>query len=177
MFPGHETGLLLNQMACFLVSALQAFSCCQTRHKMASSPIRANGFTWPIVLIPFPGREPGCARNGLWIVAGGKGSGQVKAFASELLLKLHLQSNPEALCLVRATLERATELLHFQASDSRAIVRSVDEALANVLRHAYKGKRDLPIEISCWKLHDAPRYRTALPPRHRNPSRRLRCRS
>ncbi len=86
----------------------------------------------------------------------GKGSRSVKASASELLLKLHLQSNPEALCLVRATLERATELLHFQADDSRAIVRSVDEALANVLRHAYKGKRDLPIEISCWKLHDEP---------------------
>ena len=72
--------------------------------------------------------------------------------ASELLLKLHLQSNPEALCLVRATLERATELLHFQAPDSRAIVRSVDEALANVLRHAYQSQGNLPIEITCSKL-------------------------
>ena len=81
-----------------------------------------------------------------------KGSRSGKALGSELLLKLQLQSNPEFLCLVRATLERATELLHFPDEESRAIVRSVDEALANVLRHAYKGKRDLPIEISCWKL-------------------------
>ena len=75
--------------------------------------------------------------------------------ASELLLKLHLPSNPESLCLVRAALERATELLHFSAADSRAIVRSVDEALANVLRHAYESKRNLPIDVSCWKLHEA----------------------
>ncbi len=85
--------------------------------------------------------------------SGEKGSRSDKADSSELLLRLHLQSNPAALCLVRATLERATELLHFQPQDSRAIVRSVDEALTNVMRHSYKGEKDLPIEITCWKLH------------------------
>jgi serine/threonine-protein kinase RsbW len=80
----------------------------------------------------------------------GTRSGQVDE--SELLITLHLQSNPEALCLVRATLERATELLHFQPEDSRAIVRSVDEALANVMRHSYNGEKGLPIDITCWKL-------------------------
>ena len=63
-----------------------------------------------------------------------------------------MHSNPDALCLVRATLERATELLHFHETQTRAIVRSVDEALANVIRHAYKGKSGLPIEITCKKL-------------------------
>ena len=67
-------------------------------------------------------------------------------------MRLQLSSNPEALCLVRATLERATELLHFQESQSRAIVRSVDEALANVIRHAYQGKSGLPIEVTCKRL-------------------------
>lgn len=84
----------------------------------------------------------------------GKGTRSGKSPASELLLELHLLSNPEALCLVRATLERATELLHFQPQDIRAIVRSVDEALANVVRHSYQGKKDLPIQVSCWKLQD-----------------------
>lgn len=84
-----------------------------------------------------------------------EGTTSDNATGSELLLKLQLPSNPEALCLVRATLERATELLHFAAEESRAIVRSVDEALANVMRHAYEGKKGLPIEISCWKLYDA----------------------
>jgi anti-anti-sigma factor len=63
-----------------------------------------------------------------------------------------MSSNPEMLCLVRATLERATELLHFHETQSRAIVRSVDEALANVIRHAYQGKNGLPIEITCRRL-------------------------
>jgi anti-sigma regulatory factor (Ser/Thr protein kinase) len=79
----------------------------------------------------------------------GRGKAQPK---SEMLLKLQLQSNPEALCLVRATIERAAEVMHFQDADTRAIVRSVDEALANVMRHAYGGRPGLPIEMSCHKL-------------------------
>ena len=79
----------------------------------------------------------------------GRGKAQPK---SEMLLKLELQSNPEALCLVRATIERAAEVLHFQDAEARAIVRSVDEALANVMRHAYRGRPGLPIEMACHKL-------------------------
>ena len=69
----------------------------------------------------------------------------------EMLLKLALQSNPEALCLVRATVERAAEVLHFPEVDARAIVRSVDEALANVVRHAYGGRPGFPVEMTCHK--------------------------
>ena len=82
--------------------------------------------------------------------AQGIASGEVPG--TDLLVKLQMPSNPEALCLVRATLERATELLHFQESQSRAIVRSVDEALANVIRHAYQGKSGLPIEVTCRRV-------------------------
>ena len=71
---------------------------------------------------------------------------------SELLLKLELRSNPECLSLVRAAIERATESLHFQPAESRAVVRSVDEALANVMRHAYGGKPGQPIEVTCNRL-------------------------
>jgi serine/threonine-protein kinase RsbW len=74
---------------------------------------------------------------------------------SELFMTLYLPSNPESLCLVRATLERATEVLAFSEADSRAIVRSVDEALANVIRHAYRGRGGLPIEVSCSRLLEA----------------------
>jgi anti-sigma regulatory factor (Ser/Thr protein kinase) len=73
-------------------------------------------------------------------------------YHSELLLRLELESNPEALSLVRATLERAAESMHFPEADLRAIVRSVDEAVANVIRHAYKGCSGLPITLSCHKL-------------------------
>jgi anti-sigma regulatory factor (Ser/Thr protein kinase) len=81
-----------------------------------------------------------------------QGAESQKTVGSELLLRMQLESSPDALCLVRAAVERATELLHFPASDSRAIVRSVDEALANVIRHAYAGRSGLPIEITCRRL-------------------------
>jgi serine/threonine-protein kinase RsbW len=73
-----------------------------------------------------------------------------------LLLRLSLESNPEALCLVRAALERATEILHFSEPESRGIVRSVDEALANVIRHAYEGRGGQPIEVTCRRLTRRP---------------------
>lgn len=81
-----------------------------------------------------------------------KRSGKGSQPRAELLLRLQLESNPDALCLVRATLQRATEVMHFPDSDSRAIVRSVDEALANVIRHAYQGRGGLPIEVTCRRL-------------------------
>ena len=84
----------------------------------------------------------------------GRGKAQPK---SEMLVKLELQSNPESLCLVRATIERAAEVLHFRDAETRAIVRSVDEALANVIRHAYGGRAGHPIEMSCRKLQPGPR--------------------
>ena len=90
-------------------------------------------------------------RGGRVTKNGSKGRGKAQP-KSEMLLKLELQSNPEALCLVRATIERAAEVMHFQDAEARAIVRSVDEALANVLRHAYGGRPGLPIEMICRKL-------------------------
>jgi serine/threonine-protein kinase RsbW len=71
---------------------------------------------------------------------------------SEVLLQLHLGSNPEALCLVRATLQRAAEVLQFREKETRAIVRAVDEALANVIRHAYGGQKGKPIVVSCSRV-------------------------
>ena len=86
----------------------------------------------------------------------GKTSGHANSRTRrELFLKLGLRSNPEALCLVRAALERATEIMRFPEPDSRAIVRSVDEALANVIRHAYKGRAGLPIEVTFSRLWNA----------------------
>jgi serine/threonine-protein kinase RsbW len=79
----------------------------------------------------------------------------------ELLLRLQLESNPEALGLVRAVLERATELSDCQESASRAVVRSVDEALANVIRHAYQEQPGLPIEVTFRRLFAGPGKRKA----------------
>ena len=51
--------------------------------------------------------------------------------------------------MVRAALQRAAEILNFREPESRAIVRSVDEALTNVIRHAYGGEKGKPIEVRC----------------------------
>lgn len=75
---------------------------------------------------------------------------------AELMVRLHLESNPESLCLVRSALDRASEVIHFPEPERRAIVRSVDEALANVIRHAYKGRGGLPIEVTCRRLFAGP---------------------
>jgi serine/threonine-protein kinase RsbW len=65
----------------------------------------------------------------------------------ELLLKLELRSNPEMLCGVRSALGELLVSLGFPDSECRAVILAVDEALANVIRHAYKEKPDQPIEL------------------------------
>ena len=64
-----------------------------------------------------------------------------------LLLKMELRSNPETLCVVRGALAQLTESLGFSESECRAVVLGVDEALTNIIRHAYAGQTDQPIEI------------------------------
>lgn len=83
----------------------------------------------------------------------GKGRAASRQLRADLLLKLEMTSNPEALCLVRATLERAAQTLNFDSAERRAIVRSVDEALANVMRHAYEGKSGMPIVVTFRRLY------------------------
>jgi anti-sigma regulatory factor (Ser/Thr protein kinase) len=67
---------------------------------------------------------------------------------SDRLLAMRFRSNPELLCIVRAALGQMTETLGFSSEAGRAVVLAVDEALANVIRHAYEGRADGPIAIS-----------------------------
>lgn len=64
-----------------------------------------------------------------------------------LLLKMELPSDPNLLCAVRGAVERLTETFGFSAPECRAVTRAVDEALTNIIRHAYSGRRDRPIEM------------------------------
>jgi serine/threonine-protein kinase RsbW len=64
-----------------------------------------------------------------------------------MLLKLELRSNPEMLCVVRGALGQFTEKLGFPEAECRAVVLAVDEALTNIIRHAYCGCPDRPIEL------------------------------
>lgn len=70
-----------------------------------------------------------------------------------LLLRLELQSDPGLLCAVRGAVERLTESFGFSAPECRAVTRAVDEALTNIIRHAYCGRPDRPIELSIRSIH------------------------
>jgi anti-sigma regulatory factor (Ser/Thr protein kinase) len=68
------------------------------------------------------------------------------------LLKLELRSHPTLLCVIRGALGPLMEMLGFSAEHSRAIIRSVDEAVSNIMRHSYHGRLDQPIEVYCNRL-------------------------
>jgi anti-sigma regulatory factor (Ser/Thr protein kinase) len=65
-----------------------------------------------------------------------------------LLLRMELRSNPGVLCAVRGALGKLTEALGLPDAECRAVVLAVDEALTNIIRHAYQGKSDKPIEAT-----------------------------
>ena len=77
------------------------------------------------------------------------------AFAEGVLLQLALPSDSSLLCVVRATVARLAALLKFSDADCRSVTRAVDEAMTNILRHSYKGRRDQPIVIQFRQLRQA----------------------
>lgn len=72
-----------------------------------------------------------------------------------MLLKLELQSNPELLCAVRGAVERLTEKMGFPEPECRSVTRAVDEAMTNIIRHAYGNQPDQPIELTCFRAKRA----------------------
>ena len=64
-----------------------------------------------------------------------------------LLLRMELRSNPETLCAVRGAVAQLTERLGFSEPECRAVVLGVDEAMTNIIRHAYAGHPGRPIEV------------------------------
>ena len=65
-----------------------------------------------------------------------------------LLLRMELRSDPAMLGVVRGALTGLAERLGFPDPECRAVVRAIDEALTNIIRHTYHGRTDRPIEAS-----------------------------
>jgi len=57
------------------------------------------------------------------------------------------------LCVVRNALGELAAKLGFSEADCRAVVLAVDEALTNIIRHAYLGDSERPIEVSFRRIH------------------------
>lgn len=81
----------------------------------------------------------------------------------DLLLRLELGSNPEVLCVVRSAVEQLAAAIGFSAAQCREVTRAVDEAVANIIRHAYRGRPNRPIAITCYRA------------RHSNQAKRRDC--
>ena len=56
------------------------------------------------------------------------------------LLKIHLSAEPDRLCLARATVRRAAQLVGCDEDLVDKLVLAVNEACMNVIQHAYKGE-------------------------------------
>jgi serine/threonine-protein kinase RsbW len=79
------------------------------------------------------------------------------------LLRLELLSDPEMLSVVRSAMMRLSEELGLSEAECRGVTRAVDEALANIIRHAYGGRPGQPIEMTCRRMEErAGKRRTAL---------------
>ena len=63
-------------------------------------------------------------------------------------VRLSIASAPAYLPVVRAALEKVCELMGFEEDARGRIVLAVDEALTNIIRHAYGGQPGQPIEIT-----------------------------
>ncbi|HWC96342.1 MAG TPA: ATP-binding protein [Candidatus Sulfopaludibacter sp.] len=59
-------------------------------------------------------------------------------------------SDPLNLPLVRATVGQLAALVGWDEAATLAITMAADEALANVIRHAYHGRTDGRIELHCY---------------------------
>lgn len=66
-----------------------------------------------------------------------------------LKFSMTIASDPRLLSVVRKTVAELAKVCGFEDEPCRVITLAVDEALSNIMRHAYKDQRDQEIELSC----------------------------
>jgi anti-sigma regulatory factor (Ser/Thr protein kinase) len=79
--------------------------------------------------------------------ADGRGGQAVKE--SGVLLHLEVLSEARFLCVVRGAIEPLADIAGFSPPDCRAVTRAVDEAMANIIRHAYGNRPGEWIQVTC----------------------------
>src|SRR5579863_5589234 len=70
-----------------------------------------------------------------------------------------MRSHPRYLPVVRAAVGQLAAMVGWDETASTAITLAVDEALANVIRHAYHGRSDGRIELDCRAAGDELQFR------------------
>jgi len=69
-------------------------------------------------------------------------------------IELNLSSSPRCLPVVRAATEKMARLVGFDEDQTGRITLSIDEALANVIKHGYGGRQDQPITVRLEPVDD-----------------------
>lgn len=64
-------------------------------------------------------------------------------------LKIVMPSHPRFLCVVRAAVGELGLVYGLSEESRQGIILAVDEALANIIRHAYENHHDQEIELHC----------------------------
>ena len=71
-----------------------------------------------------------------------------------LQMKLAMPSDPRYLPVVRGAIGPLAAAIGWDETECRAITLALDEALANVIRHAYHNRTDGLIELECRESAD-----------------------
>jgi len=67
-------------------------------------------------------------------------------------LKFEVPSDPRLLSVVRSAVTQLAAVAGLPEQDCRGVTRALDEALSNIIRHAYQNQSGQPIEVSCRRL-------------------------
>jgi anti-sigma regulatory factor (Ser/Thr protein kinase) len=69
-------------------------------------------------------------------------------------LRIEFPSDPQLLRVARCVVEHFGSRSGFSEEQCRSLTLAVDEALSNVMRHAYCGQTDQPVEMVCRREDD-----------------------
>lgn len=64
-------------------------------------------------------------------------------------VEIRVESHPKLLKIVRCGIQHLCNLCEFSDIAKNEMILAVDEAVANIIRHAYKGADDKPINVFC----------------------------
>jgi anti-sigma regulatory factor (Ser/Thr protein kinase) len=73
---------------------------------------------------------------------------------SRLKITFSVPADPRYLCVVRGAIGPLAAVIGWDESECRAIALAVDEALTNVIRHAYHNRTDSLMELECRESAD-----------------------
>src|SRR5580693_4111454 len=73
---------------------------------------------------------------------------------SGLSVRFVMSSDPRYLPVVRGTIGPLAAAIGWDEAECRAIVLALDEAIANIIRHAYQGRSDGLIDLQCRETED-----------------------